>query len=190
LRRGERRSLLVHSITNAWFGLPITVVEVVVVGATVVVGAAVVVVGAAVVVEPPPQPSQQLPGPPAVALPPRGARHLSALFLIEHFVFPRRSVRQQVTASGLPQVEWAAQDVTRPLHSFGSADASTSAFAASDTQLTYSPWFAASAQLHCDSAAARAIATAASFVQRSARAAVAIPSAKAPVIRTDMSRAI
>src|SRR5262245_59824285 len=110
---------------------------VVVVGpAVVVVGAAVVVVGAAVVVvggtvvvvlpqtnehsdEPAPQESPQLLAVPAHAWPPFGGLHLLALDLIEHFTFPRRSTRQQVTAFDLPQVDFAAQLVTTPLHSFG-----------------------------------------------------------------------
>jgi hypothetical protein len=145
---------------------------VVVVGAAVVVvGAAVVVVGATVVVvlpqtnepsgEPAPQESQQLAAWPAHAWPPFGALHLLALDLIEHFTFPRRSMRQQVTAPDLlPHVDLAAQLVTTPLHSFGRS----SPFNACVTQLTYCPWLVASVQGHSVSMAKRAAATAASSV--------------------------
>jgi hypothetical protein len=75
--------------------------------------------------------SQQLPVP-GVALPPFGALHLLS-FLIEHFDFPRLLTRQQVTNPSLPHVDLAAQLVTAPLHSCGSA---ASFFAKSATQLT------------------------------------------------------
>ncbi len=119
---------------------------VVVVGAAVVVvGAAVVVVGAAVVVvvpsqtngPPAPQESQQLAAVPTHAWPPLGALHFSALDLVEHFTLPRRSMRQQVTAPGLPHVDLAAQRTTSPLHWRGRSPESASAFATPATHLTY-----------------------------------------------------
>jgi hypothetical protein len=148
--------------TNAPLGLPPSVVEVeLVVGTTVVVldvvtGAVVgvgelvdvvgvgllVVVGAAVVVEPPHAPShasQQLSAVPTQAIVLPDDWHLSAFFLIEHFTLPFLSTRQQVTESGLPQVDLAAHDVTSPLQLAGSVPASTRAFATSFTQLTYWP---------------------------------------------------
>jgi hypothetical protein len=124
---------------------------VVVVGAAVVVvGAAVVVVGAAVVVvvsshtkDPPGDvgwhASQQLAAEPTQACPSRGGRHLSAPRLIEHLTLPRRSMRQQVTRPGLPHVDFAAQRVTSPLHSCGSAPVDASVFATSLTHFTYWP---------------------------------------------------
>jgi hypothetical protein len=133
---------------------------VVVVGAAVVVvGAAVVVVGAAVVVvvpwqtkappaEPAPQESQQLVAVPAHAWPPFGALHWLAFDLIEHFTLPRLSTRQQVMAPALPHVEFAAQWMTSPLHSFGRSPEAASSFATWATQLTYRPWLLALSQLH------------------------------------------
>src|SRR5262245_18074115 len=92
---------------------------VVVVGGVVVGGAVVVVVGAPVVVvvlshtneppaEPAPQESQQLAVVPSHAWPPFGGLHWLDCDLIEHFTLPRESTRQQVTAPGLPPVEFAA----------------------------------------------------------------------------------
>jgi hypothetical protein len=126
---------------------------VVVGAAVVVVGAAVVVVGAAGVVvgtpvvlvvvsqtNAPPgddsHASQQLVAVPTHAWPSFGGLHLSALFLIEHFTLPLRSMRQQVTEPGLPHVDFAAQRVTSPLHSFGSAPLFARSLATSLTQLT------------------------------------------------------
>jgi hypothetical protein len=87
---------------------------------------------------------------------------LLAFDLIEHFTLPRLSMRQQVTAPGLPHVELAAHCVTSPLHSLGRSPEAASSFATWATQLTYRPWLLAVAQLHWASAAARAAATAAS----------------------------
>ncbi len=115
----------------------------VVVGAPVVVGAAVVVGVAVVVVVPPPHAfvhaSQQLVVAPTHAAPPFGGWHLSALFLIEHRTLPRRSTRQQVTASGFPHDDLAAQRVTSPLHSVGSVPAAARVFTTSPTHFTYCP---------------------------------------------------
>jgi hypothetical protein len=168
--------------TNALLGLPGSVV---VVGAAVVVvtGAPVVVVGAAVVVVVPPQASshasQQLADEPTHAVPPFGAVHFSALFLIEHFTLPRRSMRQQVTAPGFPQVDLAAHRTTAPLHSVGRAPLSARAFATCPTHFTYCPWFSAVAQSHSAAAAARAAATAASSVHFFAGAAAGTATTKA-----------
>ncbi len=140
----------------------VVVVVVVTVGAVVdVVGAVVVVVdtvvlvvdgvvvdvetgGAVVVVvpgqmnapsgEPAPQESQQLVPLPTHAWPPLGALHLAALDLIEHFTLPRLSTRQQVTDPGFPQMDFAAQLVTSPLHSFGRSPDATSSFTTRLTQ--------------------------------------------------------
>src|SRR5262245_16486972 len=138
-------------------------VVVVVGGAVVVVvgGAVVVVVGGAVVVvvvpsqtneppaEPAPHESQQLAAVPVHACPPLGALHFAALDLIWHFTLPLLSMRQQVTAPGLPHVECAAQLVTSPLHSAGRSPEAASSLATPATQLTYCPWLRAVAQLHC-----------------------------------------
>jgi hypothetical protein len=154
--------------TNAWLALPgmVVVGAAVVVGAPVVVGAAVLVVGVTVVVVLPPlqafvHASQQLVVAPRHAAPPFGGRHLSALLLVEHRTLPRRSTRQQVTASGLPHVDFAAQRTTSPLHSVGSWPFDARVFARSPTHFTYCPWLSAVAQLHCAAAAVRAAATAA-----------------------------
>jgi hypothetical protein len=145
--------------TNAWLALP----------GIVVVGAAVLVVGVTVVVVPPLQEfvhaSQQLVVAPRHAAPPFGGRHLSALLLVEHRTFPRRSTRQHVTDSGLPHVDFAAQRATSPLHSVGSWPFDARVFATSPTHFTYCPWFGAVAQSHCAAAAARVAATASVSVQ-------------------------
>ena len=47
-------------------------------------------------------------------VPPFGALQWSPLDFVEHFVTPLALVRQQVTKSGLPQVERAAQLLTAP----------------------------------------------------------------------------
>jgi len=126
---------------------------VVVVGPTavVVVGVAVVVVGAAVVVVadttvvvvvpgaphvPAPHASQQLDTAPTHAVPPGGALHATARRLMLHWVSPWASVRQQVTKSFFPQVEFAAQCVTALRHAERSVPARIAAFARCDTQLT------------------------------------------------------
>jgi len=57
--------------------------------------------------------SQQLATWPTHAEPPLGAAHFAELLLIEHFVVPLAVVRQQVTAPGLPHVEWAAHRLTK-----------------------------------------------------------------------------
>jgi hypothetical protein len=56
--------------------------------------------------------------------------------LIEHSVSPLRSVRQQVTKPGLPQVDCAAQDITGSSHSGRSDPSSTAAATTASTQLT------------------------------------------------------
>ena len=55
--------------------------------------------------------------------------------LMLHFV-PLVVIRQQVTAFGLPQVEWAAHFLTAPAQFFGSRSAVTRALATPATQLT------------------------------------------------------
>ena len=50
-------------------------------------------------------------------MPPRGARHLAALFFTEHLVLPVAVVRQQVTyPGGRPQVDLVAQRFTAEEH--------------------------------------------------------------------------
>ena len=118
----------------------------------------VVVTGVVVVVDPPPgqpfaQASQQLPVP-MHAVPPFGALHFDASLLIWHFCLPFLSIRQQVTASGRPQVDFAAHCVISPRHCSRRSPFFTASFTTSFTQCTWSPWLAADAQSH--SAAARA----------------------------------
>lgn len=84
--------------------------------------------------EPAPQESQQLVPLPAHAWPPFGALHLSALDLMEHFVLPFLSTRQQVTDPGLPQIDRAAQLVTSPRHSLGRSPDAASSFTTRLTQ--------------------------------------------------------
>jgi len=146
-------------------GAAVLLLVLLVVGAAVllllVVGAAVLVVGAAVlldvvavvlVVEPwqtkpppadpplPPHASQQLGVEPthATVLPRFCARHLASLLLIEHLTLPFWT-RQQVTNPGFPQIEFAAQRMTSPLHCVGSAPVSASCFTTSPTHFTYCP---------------------------------------------------
>jgi hypothetical protein len=58
-----------------------------------------------------------------------------------HFV-PAGVVRQQVTAFGLPQVEWAAHFFTNPAQPLFVR----TVFACWAAQLTYAPWVVAPAQ--------------------------------------------
>jgi hypothetical protein len=83
--------------------------------------------------------SQQLEKNPTHELPPFGALHLSAPFLMEHRVLPRLSVVQQVTKPGLPHVDFAAHETTLPLQEFGSAPVPASVFATPRAHLTYWP---------------------------------------------------
>ena len=127
------------------------VVVVVAVGAVVVVsdGTEVVVVscgGDVVVVLVPPEmhepsvhASQQLGSDPTHAVPSCGALQSLSLCLMLHFVWPCSSVRQQVTKSGLPQVDCAAQCTTASLHSWRSDPSLVAASATCCTQLTYLP---------------------------------------------------
>ena len=127
------------------------VVVVVAVGAVVVVsdGTEVVVVscGGDVVVllvppemhEPSAHASQQLGSDPTHAVPSCGALQSLSLCLMLHFVWPCSSVRQQVTKSGLPQVDCAAQCTTASLHSWRSDPSLVAASATCCTQLTYLP---------------------------------------------------
>jgi len=62
--------------------------------------------------------------------------HRSSLLLIEHLVWPLLSVVQQVTKSGRPQVDCAAQDTTASSHAGRSDPSSTAAAATASTQLT------------------------------------------------------
>src|SRR3989442_10714938 len=125
------------------------VVVVVAAGAVVVVvssGAVVVVVssGVVVVVVSPDthvpsaaHASQQLDCDPTHAVPLCGGLQFSSRRLMLHIVWPCSSVRQQVTESGLPQVDCAAQWTTSSLHSSRSYPSLTAAFATRSTQLTY-----------------------------------------------------
>ena len=127
------------------------VVVVVAVGAVVVVsdGTEVVVVscgGDVVVVLVPPEmhepsahASQQLGSDPTHAVPSCGALQSLSLCLMLHFVWPCSSVRQQVTKSGLPQVDCAAQCTTASLHSWRSDPSLVAASATCCTQLMYLP---------------------------------------------------
>src|SRR5215468_123323 len=90
-----------------------------------------------------------------------GALHLSVPDLIEHFVTPLAFVRQQVTKSGLPQVERAAQLLTAPPQLRFCKPAP---FTASATQLTYFPWLSNAAQSQVAAAAFAAAMSAASAV--------------------------
>jgi len=149
-------------------------VEVVVTGAVELVVACTVVLvvvgggGAVVVVLPAgtqpsgPHASQQLGKLPTQALPPDGALHAAAWRLMLHVVLPLASVRQQVTAPALPQVDLAAHTTTRSSHSGRSDPSSTACSVTRSTQSTYLPWFVALAQSQASSAAARVAATASS----------------------------
>ena len=61
-------------------------------------------------------------------VPPFGAVHESASFLIAHVVLLRAVVRWHVTAPGLPHVDFAAHAFTAPWHVFLSSPAATAAF--------------------------------------------------------------
>src|SRR5437667_12819564 len=113
---------------------------------SVVVVVEVVVVVLVVVVAQPlgPQASQQLGFVPMVD---GGLQRLGSRLTLQ-WILPSESVRQQVTAPGLPQVERDAQRTTLPLQVRGSLNASTSAFATPATHFTYAPWVTAVAQLH------------------------------------------
>jgi hypothetical protein len=82
------------------------------------------------------QAPQQLDIRPMHAEPFRGARHFAASRLIEHFVTPLAFVRQHVTAPGLPQVDFAAQRRTSPLHWVGSVSLATAALITSFAHFT------------------------------------------------------
>jgi hypothetical protein len=56
-----------------------------------------------------------------------------------HIVFPLASVRQQVTAPALPQVDLAAHTATRSPHSGRSDPSSTACSVTRATQFTYLP---------------------------------------------------
>jgi hypothetical protein len=80
----------------------------------------VVLVVVVVTVQPPlPQASQQLGAGPMHTCPPLGALHDEARRFTVHLVVPFGLVRQQVTASGLPQVERDAQRRTADWHCGG-----------------------------------------------------------------------
>ena len=127
------------------------VVEVVLVdsgGVLVVVDAALVVVvtdGAVVVVlpagghVPAPHASQQLDTAPTHAVPSRGALQAAAPCLMLHRIVPCASVRQQVAAFFLPQVDIAAHCTTESWHADGSEPSRTAAFATCTTHFTYWP---------------------------------------------------
>jgi hypothetical protein len=91
--------------------------------------------GRVVVVAPPPQPSQQLPVWPTVAVPPSGARH-PLLFVMAHRGTPSELVRQQVTNPGFPQVDCAAQLTTSRRHCLARVPFRIACFATCATQLT------------------------------------------------------
>jgi hypothetical protein len=80
--------------------------------------------------------SQQLGTLPTQAVPPGGGWHAEARGFVRHFVAPSALVRQQVTKPGLPQVERAAQRVTRDLQLFGRSLARARCFATPVAQLT------------------------------------------------------
>jgi hypothetical protein len=77
----------------------------------------------------------------------------AASFLILHFV-PLVVVRQQVTAPGLPQVEWEAHFLMKPAQLLFIRVV----FACCVAQLTYAPWVSAPAQSQLAATAARAFA--------------------------------
>ena len=110
---------------------------VVVVGGNVVVGPGVVVV--VVVLPGAPHASQQLGVEPTNADPPLGGLQAAAVRLIEQVVLPVASVRQQVTAPPVPQVDCPAQDTTVSWHSSRSSPSATASSATMATQFTYLP---------------------------------------------------
>ena len=89
--------------------------------------------------EPSAHASQQLGSDPTHAVPSCGALQSLSLCLMLHFVWPCSSVRQQVTKSGLPQVDCAAQCTTASLHSWRSDPSLVAASATCCTQLMYLP---------------------------------------------------
>ena len=86
-----------------------------------------------------PQASQQLVNPTTQALPLRGPLHEDAPDSIWQLVAPAGSVRQQVTAPGLPQVDRDAHRRTRLMHLRGSKPSRLRCFATPATQRTYGP---------------------------------------------------
>jgi hypothetical protein len=84
-----------------------------------------------------PHASQQLGTDPTNAVPPLGGLQAPALRLIEQVVLPMASVRQQVTAPGMPQVDFDAQDTTASSHSSRSSPSATASFATLATQCRY-----------------------------------------------------
>jgi hypothetical protein len=74
--------------------------------------------------------SQQLGTVPTHAVPPLGTTHFDSLGATEHLVWPIEFVRQQVTKSGLPQVDLRAQLTTLALHSLGRLPLRAAVFAA------------------------------------------------------------
>jgi hypothetical protein len=83
-----------------------------------------------------PQAAQQLGTVPTHAAPPDGARQRDALFLMLHFVFPLRVVRQQVTAPGRPQVDRDAQRATSARQSAGRRPSATAVAVTEAAQCT------------------------------------------------------
>ena len=86
-----------------------------------------------------PHASQQLGADPTNAVPPRGGLQAPALRLIVQVVLPVASVRQQVTAPGMPQVDCDAQDTTASSHSSRSSPSATASSATLATQCRYLP---------------------------------------------------
>jgi hypothetical protein len=81
-----------------------------------------------------------------------------------HRFLPLAVVWQHATAPPRPHAERAAQRTIPPRQAERRLCCWTASFSAAATQLTYSPWFCADAQSHCDCTAARAASTcAASF---------------------------
>jgi hypothetical protein len=79
------------------------------------------------------QASQQLVAAPTHTLPPSGALHSEASRLMRHLVFPLRSTEQQVTAFGMPQVDFKAHWNGSKRHSSRSWPLSTRFFATRHT---------------------------------------------------------
>ncbi len=93
------------------------------------------------------------------ASPPLGALHLFGRRTL-HLVVPSARVRQHVAVPGFPHVDLAAARIRSRLHCVGRLPAAMAALPTRTTQRTYCPWFRASEQGHCSSAAARVAATA------------------------------
>src|SRR5262245_17559829 len=110
------------------------------------------------------QPSQQLGTVLIHAEPPLGAVHFAVTDFREHLVLPVAVVRQHVTKSFEPQVDFLAHRRTSALHCFGRLPLVAAAFANCATQWTYIVWLANDSQGHCALAAARIDATAAGSV--------------------------